>query len=130
MNVWRVIRWNNNDENILKWMRYTLHKQRVHIHFTQTLQLAYQYDNKYVYYKKNKGDLNNHTNFDYLFFNWCIRRWLVNNNKYVKGKIQSIIYKWIWLLSCLRYTFRCPFIRLKINLHNTCSNRIWLSFGE
>lgn len=30
--------------------------QHVHIHFTQILQLAYQDDNKYVYYKKNKGD--------------------------------------------------------------------------
>lgn len=50
-------------------MRYTFHKQRVHIHFKQTLHLTYDDDNKYVYYKKNKGDWKNHTNFNDQFLN-------------------------------------------------------------
>lgn len=37
--------------------------------FTQTLHLTYADNNKYMYYKKLKGDWTDHTNLDNLMLN-------------------------------------------------------------
>lgn len=56
MNVWWMMRWNNNDTNVLGRIRHIMYKQNIQIHSTQTLHLTYKDDYKYVYDKNNKGD--------------------------------------------------------------------------